>query len=172
MIIYFFKLKLDSFVRFNIFIYMFSKACEYGIRATVYIADQSKQGNRAILKEIAKEIASPEAFTAKILQQLVKSNIVMSIKGINGGFEISKDKISNLKLADIVLAIDGDGIYTNCAFGLKDCTEQYPCPVHHKYKPIKASIRKVLEQTGINEMSDSLKDGLTFLKIENNINQQ
>ncbi|MBX7261402.1 MAG: Rrf2 family transcriptional regulator, partial [Chitinophagales bacterium] len=91
---------------------MFSKACEYGIRATVYIADQSKQSNRAILKDIAKEIDSPEAFTAKILQQLVKSGIVHSVKGINGGFEISKDKISNLKLADVVLAIDGEGIYT------------------------------------------------------------
>lgn len=146
---------------------MFSKACEYGIRATVYIADQSKQGNRAILKDIAKEIDSPEAFTAKILQQLVKSGIVHSVKGINGGFEISKDKISNLKLADIVLAIDGEGIYTNCAFGLKNCSEQFPCPVHHKFKPIKANIRKMLEGTSINEMSDKLKEGLAFLKLEN-----
>ncbi|HMV02738.1 MAG TPA: Rrf2 family transcriptional regulator [Chitinophagales bacterium] len=146
---------------------MFSKACEYGIRATVYIADQSKQSNRAILKDIAKEIDSPEAFTAKILQQLVKSGIVHSVKGINGGFEISKDKISNLKLADVVLAIDGEGIYTNCAFGLKNCSEQFPCPVHHKFKPIKANIRKMLEGTSINEMSDKLKDGLAFLKLEN-----
>ncbi|HMU98227.1 MAG TPA: Rrf2 family transcriptional regulator [Chitinophagales bacterium] len=146
---------------------MFSKACEYGIRATVYIADQSKQSNRAILKDIAKEIDSPEAFTAKILQQLVKSGIVHSVKGINGGFEISKDKISNLKLADVVLAIDGEGIYTNCAFGLKNCSEQFPCPVHHKFKPIKANIRKMLEGTSINDMSDKLKDGLAFLKLEN-----
>ena len=146
---------------------MFSKACEYGIRATVYIADQSKQSNRAILKDIAKEIDSPEAFTAKILQQLVKSGIVHSVKGINGGFEISKDKISNLKLADVVLAIDGEGIYTNCAFGLKNCSEQFPCPVHHKFKPIKPNIRKILEGTSINEMSDKLKDGLAFLKLEN-----
>lgn len=146
---------------------MFSKACEYGIRATVYIADQSKQSNRAILKDIAKEIDSPEAFTAKILQQLVKSGIVHSVKGINGGFEISKDKISNLKLADVVLAIDGEGIYTNCAFGLKNCSEQFPCPVHHKFKPIKANTRKMLEGTSINDMSDKLKDGLAFLKLEN-----
>ncbi|HNG09331.1 MAG TPA: Rrf2 family transcriptional regulator, partial [Chitinophagales bacterium] len=106
-------------------------------------------------------------FTAKILQQLVKSGIVHSVKGINGGFEISKDKISNLKLADVVLAIDGEGIYTNCAFGLKNCSEQFPCPVHHKFKPIKANIRKMLEGTSINDMSDKLKDGLAFLKLEN-----
>lgn len=145
---------------------MFSRACEYGIRATVYVANQSKQNKRAILKDIAKEIDSPEAFTAKILQQLAKSSIVTSVKGINGGFEIAPQKMSNLKLSDVVLAIDGNGIYTNCAFGLKDCSEEFPCPVHHKFKPIKANIRLMLEKTSVFEMSESLKDGLAFLKIE------
>jgi len=144
---------------------MFSKACEYGIRATVYIAEQSKRGNKVIIRDISKEIDSPEAFTAKILQQLVRNGVVASVKGINGGFEIAKEKMNHLKLADVVLAIDGNGIYTNCAFGLKDCSEEYPCPVHHRFKPIKANIKKMLEETSIFEMSESLKDGLTFLKI-------
>ena len=45
---------------------MFSKACEYGIRATIYIAMQSKEGNRVSLKDIADQTNSPVAFTAKI----------------------------------------------------------------------------------------------------------
>lgn len=49
---------------------MFSKTCEYGIRAAIFIAFQSYQDNRIGLKEIAKKIDSPEAFTAKILQIL------------------------------------------------------------------------------------------------------
>ncbi|MET0760542.1 MAG: transcriptional regulator, partial [Flavobacterium sp.] len=47
---------------------MFSKTCEYGIRASIFIASQSYQNNRIGLKDIAKKIDSPEAFTAKILQ--------------------------------------------------------------------------------------------------------
>jgi Rrf2 family iron-sulfur cluster assembly transcriptional regulator len=65
---------------------MFSKACEYAIRATIYIALQSQESKRVTLKDIAKEIDSPEAFTAKIMQQLVKRGIVDSLKGPTGGF--------------------------------------------------------------------------------------
>lgn len=51
---------------------MFSKACEYGIRASILIASESVNGNRLGLITIAKKIDSPEAFTSKILQKLVK----------------------------------------------------------------------------------------------------
>lgn len=44
------------------------------------------------MKAIAEQINSPVAFTAKILQKLVKSNIVCSVKGKHGGFEIEKNK--------------------------------------------------------------------------------
>jgi len=144
---------------------MFSKACEYGIRAVIHIAVQSNEGNRASLKDIAKEIHSPEAFTAKILQQLAKNDIIDSIKGPNGGFEIEKKKMSKIKLSHIVLAIDGDSIFKGCGLGLKDCSELQPCPVHHKFKKIRGDLRNMMENTSLHEMSLGLKDGLTFLKL-------
>jgi Rrf2 family iron-sulfur cluster assembly transcriptional regulator len=55
---------------------MFSKACEYGIRAAIYIAQQSMQNRKSGLKEIAEAIASPEAFTSKILQTLVRHKVI------------------------------------------------------------------------------------------------
>ncbi|MGB0369618.1 MAG: RrF2 family transcriptional regulator, partial [Flavobacteriales bacterium] len=63
---------------------MFSKACEYGIRATLFIAQNAAESNRVSLKEISKKINSPEAFTAKILQQLARNKIIVSYKGPHG----------------------------------------------------------------------------------------
>ena len=65
---------------------MFSKECEYGIKASTYIALQSLQERSVSLKEIAEEIDSPVAFTAKILHQLAKNHILDSSKGPSGGF--------------------------------------------------------------------------------------
>ena len=65
-----------------------SKACEHAVRATLYIAQQSLSEERVSLKEIASEIAAPEAFTAKILQQLVKKKIIHSIQVTKRGFYI------------------------------------------------------------------------------------
>lgn len=142
---------------------MFSKACEYGIRATIYIAMHSGNGQRSGLKDIAKKINSPEAFTAKILQQLAKNNIIISIKGPNGGFEIDQKRLHTLKLAEIVEAIDGDSIYKGCGLGLKNCSETHPCPVHYKFKAIREDLRKMLANTNVYELSLSMEDGLTFL---------
>lgn len=143
---------------------MFSKACEYGIRATIYIALQSLEGNRVSLKEIAEEIDSPSAFTAKILYQLAKNNIIDSVKGAYGGFQIEKNQIHSIKLSQLVFALDGDRIYTGCGLGLSRCNAEKPCPVHHKFIQIRNDLKQMLDETTLYEMTTGLDVGLTFLK--------
>lgn len=143
---------------------MFSKSCEYAIKATIYIAEQSSLDKRVGLKDIAKAINSPEAFTAKILQQLSKSQIVDSIKGPSGGFSIDRKKLDILKLSQIVKSIDGDSVYKGCALGFNECSEKKPCPVHHKIKTIRDELRNMLETTNVKDLSMNLNKGLAFLK--------
>lgn len=97
---------------------MFSKTCEYAIRATIVIASETESGQRISLREIARKIDSPEQFTAKILQKLAKNAIVASTKGNGGGFFIAKENFKKIKLKHIVIAIDGDAIYHQCSFGV------------------------------------------------------
>ncbi|MFV7234571.1 RrF2 family transcriptional regulator [Flavobacterium sp. ZB4R12] len=143
---------------------MFSKTCEYGIRATIFIASQSYQNTRVGLRDIAKKIDSPEAFTAKILQILSKNNIIHSIKGVGGGFEIPKETLSQIKLAQIVTAIDGDRVFTGCGLGLNQCSEEHPCPVHDKFKSIRNELAAMLENTNLEELALGIKSGDTFLR--------
>ncbi|WP_426064086.1 RrF2 family transcriptional regulator [Flavobacterium sp. DSP2-3-1] len=143
---------------------MFSKTCEYGIRATIFIASESYQNNRVGLRDIAKKIDSPEAFTAKILQILSKANIIRSIKGVGGGFEIPKETMSQIKLSQIVTSLDGDRVFTGCGLGLSHCSEDHPCPVHDKFKSIKNELAFMLENTNLEELAMGIKSGDTFLR--------
>lgn len=144
---------------------MFSKACEYAIRASIFIAKNSIENQRVSPKKISEEINSPQAFTAKILQALVKSNIINSVKGAQGGFEIDKDEIPKIKLLQIVEAIDGEKIFTECALGLKQCSETHPCPLHEKFTTVRTDLRELLEQTNLEELALDFKKGTAFLKI-------
>lgn len=144
---------------------MFSKACEYGIKASIFIAIKSYDGKRVSPKEISKEIDSPQAFTAKILQALVKNEVVNSIKGAYGGFEIDINKIKTIKLAQIVNAIDGDNIYNGCGLGLHKCDENHPCPVHDKFKSVREGLKDMLENTSLEELALNIKSGTSYLKI-------
>ena len=143
---------------------MFSKTCEYGIRAAIFIASKSYQNNRVGLRDIAKKIDSPEAFTAKILQILSKNNIIHSIKGVGGGFEIPKENMSQIKLSQIVTALDGNRVFTGCGLGLKQCSEDHPCPVHDKFKSIRNELAFMLENTNLEELAIGIKSGDTFLR--------
>jgi len=143
---------------------MFSKACEYGIKASIYVALQSMEGNRTSLKGIAKAIDSPVAFTAKILHQLAKAGLLDSTKGPNGGFSIEKERINTIMLNHIVFAIDGNSIYEGCGLGLKKCNAKQPCPVHDKFVEIRSGLKNMIETTSLFELATGLEAGLTFLK--------
>ena len=143
---------------------MFSKTCEYGIRATIFIASESYQNNRVGLKDIAKKIDSPEAFTAKILQILSKDNLINSVKGVGGGFEIPRETMKDIKLAQIVNALEGDRVFTGCGLGLSNCSDDHPCPMHEKFKSIRNELAHMLETTNLEELALGIKSEDTFLR--------
>jgi len=143
---------------------MFSKACEYGIKATTYIALQSLDNRRVSLKSISGEIDSPIAFTAKILQILSRNCIIESSKGPAGGFQIDRNKMDEIKLSHIVSAIDGDAVYRGCGLGLPECNDNRPCPVHDQFVKIRNELKKMLERTSIYQLTEGLEVGLTYLK--------
>lgn len=142
---------------------MFSKACEYGIRSVLYIAKESQQDKRPNISEIAKAINSPVPFTAKICQQLVREGIILSKKGPTGGFYIEKD--SELRLMEIVVAIDGEAIFTGCCLGLEQCSSEHPCPVHDQFQSVRSDLKRMCENTKVLDLALRVKEGESFLKV-------
>lgn len=144
---------------------MFSKTCEYGIRAVIYISATGSPEKKAGITEISKNIEAPSSFTAKILQTLVHNGIVSSQKGVNGGFYMNKEQ-KQTQLIDVVRAIDGDTLFSGCGLGLKICSEDEPCPLHDKFKAIRNNLKKMMEQTSIDDMAKMLNKGRKFLRTE------
>jgi Rrf2 family protein len=141
---------------------MFSKTCEYGIKAMIFVAQKSKDGSRVGIKEIAKGTDAPEHFVAKIMQELSRKKLVHSVKGPNGGFYMDQFDLQT-SLADIVRALDGNSIYSDCVLGLKTCNEKKPCPVHDQYRDIKKNLIKMIEENTIGDFNTKLDSGKFFL---------
>ncbi|WP_417602242.1 RrF2 family transcriptional regulator [Owenweeksia hongkongensis] len=141
---------------------MFSKACEYGIKAMIYIAQKSGEAGKVSLKEIAAGTDSPVAFTAKILQTLSREGLLISTKGPTGGFILAESP-SNMNLAQIVSAIDGDSVFVGCGLGLETCDSERPCPVHHKFAIVRDELTLMLNCTTLQELALGLKNGASFL---------
>ena len=142
---------------------MFSKTCEYAIRALIFIAQKSKDGSRIWIKDISAGIDSPEYFIAKILQDLSRKGFVQSAKGPNGGFYMEGKNLQQ-SVADIVREIDGDKLFSGCGLGLKVCSEDHPCPIHNDFKHIRQEIKDMLDNSKIEMFVKNLDLKLTFLK--------
>ena len=142
---------------------IFSKTCEYAIRAVFFIAHKTSSGNRVGIKDIAEGIDSPEHFLAKILQDLSRKGLISSSKGPHGGFYM--DAAALLRpLSEIVEAVDGDSLFYGCGMGLKQCSEINPCPLHNEFKDIRNRIHLMLSTTTIGNFNEELISGLLSLK--------
>ena len=142
---------------------MFSKATEYALRATIYIAKTSTEENKIGIAEIAKAIDSPQSFTAKILQSLAKDNrVVSSVRGPNGGFFLTENA-KKLPVRAILKAMGEDEVLEKCVLGLKRCSEVQPCPMHEQYKSIKQQLIKLFTTKSIQQLADEIKEGKVFI---------
>lgn len=142
---------------------MFSKATEYALRATIHIAKNSSEEKKLGIEEIAKSIDSPKSFTAKILQLLAKDNkIISSVRGPNGGFFIT-EKAKKLPVRAILVAMGESEVLDKCVLGLNKCSEIKPCPMHVKYKVIKAQIIKLFESKTIQHLVNEMDNGANLI---------
>jgi Rrf2 family protein len=131
---------------------MFNKETEYALRGLVYIKLQNLNKRRPGMAEVAKEIEAPPFFTAKILQRMVRAGFIESVKGKGGGFYFDPAK-SDLPLAKLITAIEGNKSFSGCGFGLKLCNENNPCPLHEKFAPIREAINKLVSEESIQSLA-------------------
>lgn len=141
---------------------MFSQATKYATKAVIYIWTQSLEDKKVGAKEIGRKIDAPEAFTAKILQTLVKAKLIGSVKGPNGGF-FTNESHAKITLIDVVKAIDGDHLFSGCGLGLPKCSEKNPCPLHFEIVKVRQRIDVMLTSKSIKLLAVEVIKGETQL---------
>lgn len=145
---------------------IFSRSCEYGLQAVMYIAMQDRN-RKVMIREIAEKVNIPLFFLGKILQKLSKSGLLKSQKGPNGGFTLGSDpnKITALQIVEV---IDGLKFNNSCVTGFPKCSNESPCPFHDDWKSIRTSLTRMLESETIEKLMIDAKEGkrVPFLNPE------
>lgn len=141
---------------------MLSKTCKTAIKAVIYLCSKFESGENAGIKEVAEFINASEHTVGKILQTLVKQNVIKSLKGPTGGFYISKEQ-QNKPIIYIVEAIDGKEIFTSCGLGLSQCSSRHPCPIHYDYKDARDRMEKLFREKKVNDLCEPVSNGMAYL---------
>lgn len=141
---------------------MLSNTCKTAIKAVIYLSSKFDTGVNAGIKEISEFINASEHTVGKILQTLVRQNIINSLKGPTGGFYISKEQ-QKQPVINIVEAIDGKQIFRSCGLGLSKCSSTHPCPIHDDYKEARDIIEKLFRQKRVMDLCEPVTNGMAYL---------
>lgn len=141
---------------------MLSKSTQYAIRALVYVQLKNREKYRPGVGEIAREIEAPEAYTAKILQMLTRHRLLSSMKGRGGGFFFDEDH-TDVTLHKVILIMEGDSAFYRCGFGLKNCNDDHPCPLHHQYIGVRDKFLEIAQTQTIQSLAQNIEDGKAVL---------
>jgi len=124
-----------------------SRSCEYAIQAVLCVAQQ--QGSDFVpIRKIAEQTELSYHFLGKILQTLTKKGLLKSYKGPHGGIILARSA-DEIKLIEIVDAVDGLDFYNRCLIGLPNCGKDQPCRVHPQWGKIREEIFRMFDNTTI-----------------------
>lgn len=140
---------------------MYSTTCSYAIRAMSRLAVIRPDGYVRV-QELCENTDLPSHFLAKIFRDLVGAGLLTSAKGRGGGFALAR-RPHEIRLYDIVDAVDGIASYSQCVVGLSKCDATQPCPQHEHFLPVRKRILAYLETTTLDQMSEALAKKLELI---------
>jgi FeS assembly SUF system regulator len=102
-------------------------------------------------KHAAQESHIPLPMASKILKALAKGGLLVSQRGVKGGYRLAlpADRIS---LADVIQALEGPIGITECSFNPGACEQEGTCPVQSNWKQISLAMRDALDRISLSEM--------------------
>ena len=141
---------------------MLSSTCKSAVKAVIFLATQQESGKRMGIKEIAGHIEANEHTVGKMLQILVRQEVINSLKGPSGGFFMTEQQIRQ-PIMSIVEAIDGKQYFTTCGLGVGQCSSRRPCPLHDEYRKAREIIEKTFQTKKVEDLSKPVHNGLAYL---------
>jgi len=141
-----------------------SKKADYGLMAMKHLAEHAAKGSCSA-KDVAEAYAIPQELLAKILQRLVKAELLHSQFGTNGGYTLARDP-AKITAFEVIRAIDGPLFITSCITVRGECGQSGRCTIREPLRRINQSIEEVLRRITIAEMKeDSEGDKVTELLV-------
>ena len=144
---------------------MLTNACQYAIRSILYLAIYASDVDKKGVRAISEALEVPQPFLAKLLQKMVKGNLISSAKGPNGGFYLDEENLRN-SIWDVVNCIDSGHNFEACFLGLAECEDENPCPVHHIVSPFKKQILDNFRDKSISNLSGEIKSSNKIISLK------
>lgn len=128
---------------------LITREMDYAVR----VVRALKDGTKVSASEVAKKEHLPHAITYKVLNSLLKSKLIGSMRGVNGGYYLKCD-LTNTTLYDICVALGEDMSITECVREGYDCINNRcgECILNKEFNRIQSSLNRELQMTTLDKL--------------------
>lgn len=129
-----------------------SKLTDYGTVVMTYLARQPNQVCSA--NEIAEGLHLTVPTVSKILKLLARENLVVSQRGVKGGYMLARPP-GAISMAEVITAMEGAIGLTECGSTPGLCIHESCCTVRPNWQRINQGVRALLESVTLAEMTET-----------------
>ena len=127
-----------------------SNSSQYAIRILAYMAD--KKDSQLNATQLAEILFIPYKFLTKIMTELVKVDLVESIRGREGGFKLKK-KSSDIMVSDILDLFNDSIKDEQCVLGIGFCNGMCKCALHDQWMEPKLLLQKMFRESSLEDIA-------------------
>ena len=128
-----------------------SNTSQYAIRILSYITTQKEQ-SLITATQLSKNLLIPYKFLTKIMTELVKADLVESIRGRDGGFQLKQDA-RNIKVDDILNLFHDSIKDEECLLGIGACNDVCKCALHDQWMEPKLLLQKMFRESSLQDIA-------------------
>jgi Rrf2 family protein len=131
-----------------------TKNTDYAIRALLALA--SKTGSYVSAKSIATEHDIPYQFLRRLLQEMIRHNLIVSKEGVQGGFMMQKDP-DEITVTELIEIFQGKVQVSECMFRKQICGNRARCVLRHEIMRIEQVVQSEFEKVTIGKLLRDLE---------------
>lgn len=129
---------------------MLSRTQEYALRAAVFLGRAHADGSQRT-SELARQTAIPRNYLSKILHQMAREGLIDSERGRTGGVRLARSP-DRITLEEIIAPFRPATEPRRCVLGRPECSDEYPCGAHGRWKEVASRVETFFGETTIAEV--------------------
>jgi len=132
---------------------LYSKTAKYAVLALAAMAERPID-DPISTRAVAESAGVPYPLLAKTLAPLKAADLVVATRGKSGGIRLGRSA-EEITILDVVLALDGEGVLSDCPLYLDACSCEKECSLHPIWKPARDAVVRFLRGTSIRDVADA-----------------
>jgi Rrf2 family transcriptional regulator, cysteine metabolism repressor len=125
---------------------LITKNTDYGVRALLSLA--ASRGRWVSAREISSKLKIPYQFLRRVLNELIRAQLVISREGVKGGCRLAVPA-GNIKVLEVIRIFQGDIRLSECMFRKRICQNRAACVLRKEIIRIEGVVQREFGQLSI-----------------------